>query len=70
MWSGYNRAGARTPMQWDTSPNAGFPPPRPRASTCRSIPTRTAPPSPGSGPTENSLLHLVRDLIALRRASP
>ncbi|WP_406506374.1 alpha-amylase family glycosyl hydrolase [Streptomyces sp. NBC_01602] len=63
----YNRAGSRTPMQWDDSPNAGF---------------STAPadrlylpvdPDPGR-PTvaaqradDGSLLHLVRRLIALRK---
>ncbi|WP_326599368.1 alpha-amylase family glycosyl hydrolase [Streptomyces sp. NBC_01803] len=66
----YNRAGSRTPMQWDDSPGAGF---------------STAPadrlylpldPDPGR-PTvaaqradESSLLRLVRRLIALRRATP
>lgn len=66
----YNRAGSRTPMQWDGSPGAGF---------------STAPadrlylpvdPDPGR-PTvaaqraeEGSLLHLVRRLIALRKAAP
>ncbi|MFC7304687.1 alpha-amylase family glycosyl hydrolase [Streptomyces monticola] len=66
----YNRAGSRTPMQWDDGPNAGF---------------STAPaerlylpvdPSPGR-PTvaaqradPSSLLHLVRRLIALRSAAP
>ncbi|WP_052849472.1 alpha-amylase family glycosyl hydrolase [Streptomyces avicenniae] len=67
---GYNRAGSRTPMQWDDSANAGF---------------STAPadrlylpidPDPGR-PTvaaqradEGSLLHLVRRLVALRGATP
>ncbi|HET9169113.1 MAG TPA: alpha-amylase family glycosyl hydrolase [Actinospica sp.] len=67
----YNRAGSRTPMQWDRSaPNAGFSsapeadlylpldpdPGRPDAATQRA--------------DERSLLHLVRDLITLRRENP
>lgn len=51
MRSGHNRAGSRTPMQWDSTPTRDFPPPRPPASTCRSTRTRNAPPSPGSAPT-------------------
>ena len=66
----YNRAGSRTPMQWDQGPNAGFSgvpaehvylpidpdPGRPDVATQRA--------------DEHSLLHLVRDLIKLRRANP
>ncbi|MFI6444778.1 alpha-amylase family glycosyl hydrolase [Kitasatospora sp. NPDC050543] len=66
----YNRAGSRTPMQWDATPGAGFStapaerrylpldpdPHRPDVATQRSDP--------------GSLLNLVRRLIALRRAHP
>ncbi len=66
----YNRSGARTPVQWDTSANAGFStapadrlylpvdpsPDRPDVATQRADP--------------GSTLHLVRRLIALRRATP
>lgn len=66
----YNRAGSRTPMQWDTTANAGFStapadrlylpidpgPDRPDVATQRADP--------------GSLLHLVRRLIALRRRTP
>ncbi len=62
----YNRAGSRTPMQWDDGPSAGFStapadrvylpvdpdPARPHVAAQRQDP--------------DSLLHLVRDLIALR----
>ncbi|MFI7273306.1 alpha-amylase family glycosyl hydrolase [Streptomyces sp. NPDC049879] len=66
----YNRAGSRTPMQWDDSPNAGF-------STAPAD-TLYLPLDPDPGrPTvaaqradEGSLLHLVRRLIALRKATP
>lgn len=64
----YNRAGCRTPMQWDDTENAGFStaaaeslylpvdpdPERPTVARQRSDPSST--------------LNLVRDLIALRRA--
>ncbi|MFW6695754.1 DUF3459 domain-containing protein, partial [Streptomyces sp. MAR4 CNX-425] len=66
----YNRAGSRTPMQWDGGPNAGFStapadrlylpldpdPDRPTVAAQRADPA--------------SLLHLVRRLIALRKAAP
>ncbi|WP_189316563.1 alpha-amylase family glycosyl hydrolase [Streptomyces brasiliensis] len=66
----YNRAGSRTPMQWDDSPNAGFS----TASADRLY--LPLDPDPGR-PTvtaqladDGSLLHLVRRLIALRKATP
>lgn len=66
----YNRSGARTPVQWDTSVNAGFStapadrlylpvdpdPDRPDVASQRADPSST--------------LHTVRRLIALRRATP
>jgi maltose alpha-D-glucosyltransferase/alpha-amylase len=70
MWSGYNRAGARTPMQWDTSPNAGFSA-APAARLYLPVdPDQDRPTVTGQRADQNSLLHLVRDLIALRRAHP
>ena len=70
MGSGYNRAGARTPMQWDSSPNAGFS----AAPAARLyLPTDPHPHRPTvtrQRADHNSLLHTVRDLIALRRAHP
>jgi alpha-glucosidase len=66
----YNRAGCRTPMQWDDSPNAGFStapadrlylpidpdPDRPHVAAQRNDPT--------------SVLHRVRELIGIRRTEP
>jgi glycosidase len=66
----YNRAGSRTPMQWDDSPNAGFStapadqlylpldpdPDRPTVAAQREDP--------------DSLLNTVRALVQLRRATP
>jgi maltose alpha-D-glucosyltransferase/alpha-amylase len=70
MASGYNRAGARTPMQWDSSANAGF-----SAATAASLylPLDPAPQRPtvaGQRGDQDSLLRTVRELIALRRAHP
>jgi len=66
----YNRAGSRTPMQWDDTPNAGFS----TAPTDRLyLPVDPAPDRPdvaAQRADEGSLLHLVRRLIALRKAHP
>lgn len=66
----YNRAGARTPMQWDDTPNAGF-------STASAAQLYLPVDHDPGHPTMNaqiddvsSTLHLVRRLIALRRSTP
>ncbi len=67
---GYNRAGCRTPMQWDGSANAGF-------STAPSerlyLPIDPDPDRPtvqAQVDDPSSTLHLVRELIRLRRETP
>lgn len=66
----YDRAGCRTPMQWDDSPNAGF-------STAPAerlyLPIDPDPDRPTVAAQEgdpDSTLTLVRELSALRRATP
>ncbi len=61
-WVGYNRAGSRTPMQWDRNdPEVTYLPPHPS-------PTR--PNVADQQADESSTLNLVRELIALRKANP
>ncbi|HET7475493.1 MAG TPA: alpha-amylase family glycosyl hydrolase [Dermatophilaceae bacterium] len=66
----YNRAGCRTPMQWDGTANAGFSA-APAADLY--LPVDPDPSRPNVAAQRDdpaSVLHLVRDLIALRRATP
>ena len=70
MLYGYNRAGARTPMQWDSSPNAGFSAAPPARLYLPIDPDQGRPTVAGQRADQDSLLNTVRDLIALRRAHP
>jgi glycosidase len=66
----YNRAGCRTPMQWDDGPNAGFSTADPADLY---LPVDPDPQRPTVAAQENdpgSTLHLVRALTGLRRATP
>lgn len=66
----YNRAGCRTPMQWDDGPNAGFSTADPSQLY---LPVDDAPDRPTVAAQEadpGSTLHLVRQLSALRRTTP
>ena len=67
---GYNRAGCRTPMQWDDGPNAGFSTADPSRLY---LPVDPAPDRPTVAAQEadpGSTLHLLRELTSLRRATP
>jgi glycosidase len=70
MRSGYNRAGSRTPMHWDSGPNAGFSTAPANRLYLPVDPDPRRPTVAGQRAEENSLLRTVRDLIALRRAHP
>ncbi|WP_128378292.1 alpha-amylase family glycosyl hydrolase [Streptomyces cavernae] len=64
----YNRAGSRTPMQWDDTKNAGF-----STSDEPYLPVDPSPDRPtvaAQRADETSLLHLVRRLVALRTGTP
>ena len=66
----YNRAGCRTPMQWDDGPNAGFSTADPADLY---LPVDDDPARPTVAAQEadpSSTLHLVRRLVALRRSTP
>ncbi|WUS99855.1 alpha-amylase family glycosyl hydrolase [Streptomyces sp. NBC_00708] len=66
----YDRAGSRTPMQWDDSPNAGFSTAPADALYLPVDPDPGRPTVAAQRADEDSLLHLVRRLITLRRATP
>lgn len=60
-WAGYNRAGSRTPMQWDqTDPEVTYLP---------SHPSPTRPNVADQKADESSTLNLVRELITLRKSN-
>ena len=62
----YNRAGSRTPMQWDQGPNAGFSSADPASLYLPIDPDPERPTVAAQRADEMSLLHHVRELIALR----
>jgi alpha-glucosidase len=70
IWPGWNRAGSRTPMQWDDGPNAGFSAGPASALYLPVDPDPGRPTVAAQRADEGSLLHLVRRLIALRKTVP
>lgn len=65
---GYNRTGARTPMQWDDSKNHGF-----STSDTPYLPTdmrKNAPTVEKQEKDENSLLNFVKNLIEIHKTTP
>lgn len=66
----YNRAGCRTPMQWDDGPNAGFSRAPAEALYLPIDPDPGRPTVAAQDGVPGSTLSLVRELIALRRATP
>jgi len=63
----YNRAGSRTPMQWEPGPGAGFSSAPPGRFYLPLDPDPHRPDVATQRADEHSLLHLVRDLIQLRK---
>ena len=66
----YNRAGCRTPMQWDDSPNAGFSSADPSRLYLPIDPDPDRPTVAAQQDDRTSTLNLLRRLIALRKATP
>ncbi|MGX6603138.1 alpha-amylase family glycosyl hydrolase [Micromonosporaceae bacterium Da 78-11] len=66
----YNRAGCRTPMQWDDGPNAGFSTAEASRLYLPVDPAADRPTVAGQQDEPASTLTLVRELVALRRATP
>jgi maltose alpha-D-glucosyltransferase/alpha-amylase len=66
----YNRAGCRTPMQWDDGPNAGFSTTPAERLYLPVDPAEDRPTVAAQAADPHSTLHLVHDLLALRRATP
>ncbi|MEZ5091542.1 alpha-amylase family glycosyl hydrolase [Nocardioides sp.] len=67
---GYNRAGCRTPMQWDDGPNAGFSTADPSRLYLPVDPSPDRPTVAAQDGVPDSTLTLVRELLALRRETP
>ncbi|GAA3338311.1 alpha-amylase family glycosyl hydrolase [Amorphoplanes nipponensis] len=66
----YNRAGCRTPMQWGDGPNAGFSTADPERLYLPVDPDADRPTVAAQEDDPSSTLALVRELVALRRATP
>ncbi|MGL4172976.1 MAG: alpha-amylase family glycosyl hydrolase [Actinomycetota bacterium] len=66
----YNRAGCRTPMQWDNTRNAGFSTADPADLYLPIDPDPNRPTVAGHLADPSSTMQLVRELIALRQGTP
>ncbi len=70
IWPGWNRAGSRTPMQWDDGPNAGFSSGPAESLYLPVDPDPGRPTVAGQTADPDSLLHQVRRLILARKGEP
>lgn len=67
---GYDRTGARSPMQWDDSTNAGFSSAPKQQLYIQQDPARDRPNVKAQMADKDSQYHMVKSLIALRQAHP
>lgn len=67
---GYERTGARSPMQWDSTTNSGFSSAPPEALYIPLDPATDRPTVAAQLADEGSLLNELRRLIALRKSTP
>ena len=67
---GYERTGARSPMQWDRGVNCGFSTASPEDLYIPIDPSPDRPTVADQLPDESSLLNTLKGLIALRKATP
>ena len=67
---GYNRTGARSPMQWDSGVNAGFGNSSPEKLYIRLDESDDRPTAEAAMKDEGSLWNEIKRLIALRRSEP
>lgn len=65
---GYNRTGSRSPMQWDSTVNAGFSAAPKEKLYIRQDESADRPTAAAQMADENSLYHEIRQLIAVRQA--
>lgn len=67
---GYNRTGSRSPMQWDSSPNAGFSAAPKEKLYIRQDESPDRPTAEEQLADEGSLLNEIKRLISVRQATP
>lgn len=67
---GYNRTGSRSPMQWDSTANAGFSSAAPEKLYIRMDTAADRPTVERQMSDETSLYHEVKKLLAIRQAHP
>lgn len=67
---GYGRTGSRSPMQWDSTANAGFSSAAPEKLYIQIDPDKNRPTAKKAISNESSLLNEIKKLIEIRQANP